>query len=302
MLHTILTVLFPLIALIALGYGLKQRNWLEDGFWRGAEKLNYYILFPVMLFLNLATAQIQLNIIRDVVLVTSIITVAVCVLLYSLKAIYQISFARFGVYVQSMLRFNTYIGLAAVTALLGQAGMTVFAVIMVFFIPVVNTISVLAFTRPADMQVLKIISSLLKNPLILGCLAGGLYNLTGLGLEQGITQLLKQMAACSLPLGLMCVGAALKFGHINQDLWRIVWNTSGRLVLIPLLGLGVCKILGISTLTTQVLVLFFALPTASASYVLTKVLGGDSELMAKIISIQTVLAALTLPIFLNFLI
>ncbi|MFV5490814.1 AEC family transporter [Acinetobacter sp. ASP199] len=302
MLHTIFSVLFPLITLITLGYGLKQKKWLEDGFWRGAEKLNYYVLFPIMLFLNLATAQIKIDIIQDVVLVISIITVLVCAVLYSLKAIYQINFARFGVYVQSILRFNTYIGIAAVSALFGQAGMTVFAVIMVFFIPTVNIISVLAFTRPADMQFGKIFISLAKNPLILGCLLGGLYNLSGLVIWQGMNQLLKQMAACSLPLGLMCVGAALKFGQINLDLWRIVWNTSGRMILMPLLGLGVCKMLGISTLTTQVLVLFFALPTASASYVLTKVLGGDSELMAKVISVQTVVAGLTLPLLLTFII
>jgi predicted permease len=65
MLHTIFSVLFPLIALITLGYTLKQRQWLEDGFWRGAEKLNYYVLFPIMLFLNLATAQIQIDIIQE---------------------------------------------------------------------------------------------------------------------------------------------------------------------------------------------------------------------------------------------
>ena len=74
------------------------------------------------------------------------------------------------------------------------------------------------------------------------------------------------------------------------------------MICMPLLGLGVCKIMGISTLTTQVLVLFFALPTASASYVLTKVLGGDSELMAKVISVQTLVAGLTLPLFLTFII
>ncbi|KGT48839.1 MULTISPECIES: AEC family transporter [Acinetobacter] len=302
MLQTILTVLFPLIALIALGYVLKQKQWLTDGFWSGAEKLNYYILFPIMLFLNLASAQIQISIIREVLFVSLLITALVCVVLYSLKAIYHIGISRFGVYVQSILRFNTYIGLAAISTLFGQAGMTIFAVIMVLLIPVVNIVSILAFTKPADMQIGKIFISLIKNPLIVGCLVGGLYNLSGLGIWQGMNQLLKQMAACSLPLGLMCVGAALKFGQINLDLWRIIWSTTGRLIFMPLLGLGVCKVLGISTLTTQVLVLFFALPTASASYVLTKVLGGDSELMAKVISVQTVAAGVTLPILLTILI
>ncbi|KUJ91962.1 MAG: auxin efflux carrier [Pseudomonas sp. 63_8] len=42
---------------------------------------------------------------------------------------------------------------------------------------------------------------------------------------------------------------------------------------------------------SAVLVLFFALPTAPTAYVLTRQLGGDSQLMAGIITLQTLLAA-----------
>lgn len=302
MFHTILTVLFPLIALIALGYGLRQSNWLDDGFWRGTEKLNYYVLFPAMLFINLAVAKIQLNVIQDVVVVCSLIVVLVSGILYSLKAFYHIQIAQFGVYVQSTLRFNTYIGIAIVSTLFQQQGMAVFAVIMVFFIPLVNVISVLAFTRPSDMQVTKIFISLLKNPLIGGCLVGGLYNLSGFSLWQGAEQLLKQIAMCSLPLGLMCVGAALRFRGLKSDFGRIAYSTIGRMLCMPILAFAVCALIEVPMLTQQILVLFFALPTASASYILTRVYGGDSELMASVISIQTVVAALSLFILLSFII
>ena len=166
MLQIILTSLFPLIGLISFGYLLKHGQWLSEDFWRGAEKLNYYALFPVMLFLNLATAKIQMNVIQDVVLVVFSIMIVVSIALYILRHMYQISYARFGVYVQGLLRFNTYIGLAAVSSLFHQQGMTIFAVIMVLCIPLVNILSVLAFTRSHDMQLKKIILDLSKNPLI----------------------------------------------------------------------------------------------------------------------------------------
>jgi len=50
-----------------------------------------------------------------------------------------------------------------------------------------------------------------------------------------------------------------------------------------------------------VLVLFFALPTAPTAYVLTRQLGGDSHLMAGLITLQTLLAALSLPLVLTLL-
>ena len=302
MFQTIFTVLFPLIGLISLGYVLKQRKWLEDDFWRGAEKLNYYALFPVMLFLNLATAKIQMDVIQDVVLVVFSIMAGVSMVLYILRQMYQISYARFGVYVQGLLRFNTYIGLAAVSALFHQQGMTIFAVIMVLCIPLVNILSVLAFTRSHDMQLTKIMLDLAKNPLILGCIVGGLFNLSGLPLWVGAEQFLKQIALCSLPLGLMCVGAALQFQGFQRDLLPLSLMTFGRLFGMPLIAFSVCKIFQIVPLTTQVLVLFFALPTASASYVLTRVYGGDSELMASIISVQTVVAAGSLILVLSWII
>ena len=302
MFQTIFTVLFPLIGLISLGYVLKQRKWLEDDFWRGAEKLNYYVLFPVMLFLNLATAKIQMDVIQDVVLVVFSIMAVVSIVLYVLRQIYRISYARFGVYVQGLVRFNTYIGLAAVSALFHQQGMTIFAVIMVLCIPLVNILSVLAFTRSHDMQLSKIMLDLAKNPLILGCIVGGLFNLSGLPLWVGAEQFLKQIALCSLPLGLMCVGAALQFQGFQRDLLPLSLMTFGRLFGMPLIAFSVCKIFQIVPLTTQVLVLFFALPTASASYVLTRVYGGDSELMASIISVQTVVAAGSLILVLSWII
>ena len=80
-------------------------------------------------------------------------------------------------------------------------------------------------------------------------------------------------------------------------------NVFGRLLFMPALAWLICQSLNVPVLESQILVLFFALPTASAAYVLlTQVLGGDSRLMATIISLQTVFAALTLPIVLWLLI
>ena len=48
-------------------------------------------------------------------------------------------------------------------------------------------------------------------------------------------------------------------------------------------------------------IIVFALPTAPTAYVLTRQLGGDSHLMAGIITLQTLLAAASLPLILTLL-
>ena len=49
------------------------------------------------------------------------------------------------------------------------------------------------------------------------------------------------------------------------------------------------------------MLLFFGLPTAPTAYVLTRQLGGDGHLMAGLITLQTLLAAASLPLVLFLL-
>ena len=56
-----ITILFPSIALIGLGFYLFQSRILDEKFWNGAEKLNYYILFPALLFSSLANADMNMG-------------------------------------------------------------------------------------------------------------------------------------------------------------------------------------------------------------------------------------------------
>ncbi|MNV79964.1 Membrane transport protein [compost metagenome] len=105
----------------------------------------------------------------------------------------------------------------------------------------------------------------------------------------------------SLPLGLLCVGAALQFNALKYAGRALILNTFGRLILVPILAYVCCLLFGLATFETMIVVVFFSLPTASAAYVLTKYFQGDSQLMAAIISLQTLCFGLTFPLWMWFL-
>ena len=109
------------------------------------------------------------------------------------------------------------------------------------------------------------------------------------------------LAAASLPLGLLCVGAALKPRELGGEIPALGWNSALRLLAVPLLAYAVARLLHLPAMETTIIVLFFALPTAPTAYVLTRQLGGDSHLMAGIITLQTLLAAASLPLVLTLL-
>lgn len=295
MLQQIILAIVPLIALIVSGYLLKKYRFLDEGFWHGAERLNYYILFPALLFDSTAHAKIEFMQMKQPIVLMFSVILCTTLVLYGLRFIRPIPSARFGVHVQSMVRFNTYIGLALVGTLYSQQGITILAVLLALCIPVVNVISVLSLTSQNEMKFKSILLSLLKNPLILSCLFGGIVNILHIPIWEGITRFIHLFSLSSLPLGLLCVGAALQFISLKKELPILFTDVIGRLIIVPSLVYILGIWLSVPKLELQVLIIFFALPTASASYILTKVLKGDSQLMAAVISLQTLCAAVTLP-------
>ena len=297
----IIIALFPLVVLIAMGYIFKRTQFLSDEFWRGAEKLNYLILFPVLLFNNLAYVKFEGSTLTQVLLALVIIIIMSSLTLWIARAFSHIPVARFGVYVQSQIRFNTYIGLSIMSLLFGAQGMQMFAMMIALAIPLVNVISVLAFSQGQGLKPRQILFSVIKNPLILGCVVGIIFNLLQLSLFSGLEQLLKFLASMSLPLGLISVGAALQFAQLKHDYMRLLLNTLGRLIGVPCLAYLICSMLNLNDFETIILVVFCSLPTASAAYILTRYFNGDSQLMAGVISLQTLCFAFTFPVLMILL-
>ena len=296
----LLPVLWPLFALIALGQVLKRRQFLGEGFWAGAEKLNYFILFPALLFSNLSKAPLdnpQLWTLGGAVLL--VLMTAWAVLLMTRRWLSWPA-TRFGPLAQGILRFNTYLGLAITSSLFGAEGLMTAALILGVLVPTANLLSVWALTADRAFH-MGVVFSVLKNPMILACFSGAALNLSGIQLPDGSDRLLSLLAASSLPLGLLCVGAAIHMQGMAGERSVLAKNAGARLILMPLLALCVAHLLGLPPKESALLTLFFALPTAPTAYTLTRQLGGDSSLMANLITLQTLLAAFTLPLVLTYL-
>ena len=294
----LLLALWPLFALIVAGYYLRCWAFPNEAFWPGAERLNYFMLFPALLFSSLANAPLDNPALPRMALAVMLALGIAWLALLVVRRVRGWPAGRFGAFSQGILRFNTYLGLAAVGSLFGQEGLTLAAIMLALMVPTVNVLSVWSLTAERGVNARSLLLPILKNPLILACLGGALVNFSGLGLPGGTDRLLSLLAAASLPLGLLCVGAALKPEQLGGEIPALASNSLLRLLAMPMLAWAVSYGLQLPTMESTVLVLFFALPTAPTAYVLTRQLGGDSQLMAGIITLQTLLAAASLPLLL----
>jgi len=295
------TALIPIFLLIMLGYGLKWLDFLGTAFWPALEKLTYFLLFPALLISSLATAPLQTLTVAPLIAALIIAMGVMAALTWSLRGLFGSDGAAFSSVFQGSVRFNTYVGLAVAAALYPTQGLTLAALAVAVLIPLVNVLCVLVLSHsasphPTSWRTIGVAMG--QNPLILACLVGVALNLSTLPIPSAIHHTISLLGRAALPLGLLAVGAALQFNILHGQLTALVISSGLKLVIFPLLTGSVCGFLQVDTAATVIAVLFSALPTAPSAYMLARQMGGDAGLMANLITLQTLLAAITLPLVL----
>lgn len=296
-----ITILFPSIALIGLGFYLFQSRILDEKFWNGAEKLNYYILFPALLFSSLANADMNMGHLNSILTVIFLIMAMIIAGVYLFAKLNRTPIAQIGVYVQSLIRFNTYLGLSIATTLNHAEIKSILVNILAIAIPLVNVISILSLTDKDQLNLKNIFWSLIKNPLISSCILGITFNVLNIPIWPGFVNLLNAFSSSSLMLGLLCVGTAIQFSTLKVYLKKSLLISLLRLLLIPLIAFICLQFFELSHAAVIAIMIFFSIPTASSAYILTKLLNGDHQLMAASISMQTLLSVFTLALILALL-
>lgn len=292
----------PLFLLILLGAAMGYWRWPSTTFWPQLERLIYFLLFPAMLVGTLATADVSQVPVGRLALVLLGAMMVFGLLLWRLRRWLTLTPAAFTSVFQGAVRFNTYVGVAGAAALHGSLGATTAAVAVALMVPVVNVMCVASFVAAGTLgaaSVGKSVMALITNPLIVACLAGIALNLTGVGLPGWSQDTVELLGRAALPLGLVAVGVALRPAALLRVDRGVLATNSVKLLLMPTLVLALTWILQLDPVSRDVALLFAALPTATSAYILARQLGGDAELMAAIITGQTLLAMLTLPFWLT---
>ncbi|WP_178116356.1 AEC family transporter [Pseudomonas brassicae] len=290
--------LAPIAVLIVMGTWLKRSRFLQDSFWAQAERLGYYVLLPALFLHGLATAKLDNVPVQGMIMALVVSTVMVAVLMVGARPLIKDNDAAFTSIFQGAVRFNNYVGVSVVAGLFAPRASRC-AVANAAIVPTVNILCVLVFARygtGGKMPAGKVARQVALNPLVLACFAGIALQALGVGLPVGIEPVIKALGQASLPLGLLCVGAALELGSVRSWFRPVAYSSVVKFLIMPLMTLCACHVVGLDGKAAIAALLFQALPTASSSYIMARQLGGDAPLMAGIIASQTLLAAVALPI------
>lgn len=300
--QAVLQSLVPVFLLVALGVFLKHTLLKSENAWDSLEDLTYYILFPALLFLATATADLSKAPIWGTfaALVTAIVVSALLLLILRvpLQNAFGWSGPSYTSVFQGAVRWNTYIAVGVASTLLGEIGLALAAVALASMIPLINVLSVVVLARYAPnspAKVKHVLWHLLRNPFIWACGLGILLNASGVPLPKVFSSFVNALGQASLPLGLMIVGAGLNLKTLAKIDAAVVISTAVKMLLLPAIALTVAYFAGVTGAALAVIAIASSVPSAPNGYMLARQMGGDAPLLARILTIQMLVALVSIP-------
>lgn len=293
--------ILPIFLLIVLGNLLRRTPLIDDAGWRGLEQINYWVLYPTMLFATILGADFS-GLRLDAMLAALLASIALLAALVMgswplLRRSGRVTRGEFSSIFQTALRWNGFVALAVAQKIFPPAGAAVVALAMAVIIIPLNMMSVAVVARfgSKDANWPQVFVATAKNPLIIGVLLGLVMRLLPDGLYDPLDGAIGLTADAAIGIGLFSIGAGLRPADMLKPRLAIWAPVALKLVLLPALLCAIALALGVRGPQLVYLVLVGAVPTAMNGYMLARQLGGDAEFYAAVTTLQTVLAVLTMP-------
>ena len=287
-------LLLPDFLLIALGVALSRSRQFDDGFWAGVERLVYFVLFPALLFRSLAGSPRGFADAGSLALVAFGFTVAGMLLSALAHPLFRLPHPTFAACFQCGFRFNTYVALAAAARIGGADGVATMSLLVGMLVPFVNVVAVAALARG---QGFGIVAAIARNPLVIACVLGIGWNVAGAPIPAIAGRILELLAAAALPLGLLAVGAGLRSSRSTLSPPALAWWIAVKLIAVPAVAFALARALGLSPMERQIAVALAAVSTAPSAYILAVQMNANGAAVALLISSGTLIAAVTLPLW-----
>lgn len=292
----------PIFLVMILGWWLKKINFLSDEFVAVADKLVFKVALPVLVFQDIAEANLSEDFDWKFVLFCFLGTCIFFGLTWILAELLIKDKSLIGSFVQGSFRGSAAIlGIAFAENIYGNSGLV--PMMIVASIPLFNIFSVIVLIRSANagetdkkVVVKKTIKGILTNPIIIGIFAGIPFALLDVQFPVIVSKAMTSVANMSTPLALVAIGAGFSTGAALAK-WKLTAVASViKLVLIPGIFLPVAIAMGFRDEELVALLILTGAPTTVSSYIMAKNMGNDGDLASGIVVMTTLLSSVTLTI------
>jgi len=301
----ILKTIIPILAIIGLGLLARRGGWITTDFLGPANRLVYHLAIPAMMFRAIAGSELDRDFDLRLLIGTALPPVLVYGLVWGLVGLAGLERRQRGTFVESAVHGNIgYIGLAVVVYYLGQGALATAGILAGVLMLIQNILAVIVLQVYAQDKVggngLRAVArKIIGNPIILTAAIGILFS--GLGFSQPVIadRSLAIIGNLALPLALLIIGASLSFRIDSRQLKTVGLACLFKLLVLPGFGWAAYHAFGLPPAVFLPGLILLMSPVATVVFILATELQGDTRLAVDVISVSTVLSALTMTLWLS---
>lgn len=297
-LYTLETTL-PVFAMVFIGIGLRRIGWVDQHFVGTASALVFKATLPTLVFLSIVRADLSTTLNPGMLVFYGLATLASFGATWFWAA-RRVRHEDRGVYVQGAFRGNCgIVGLALAANLYGDYGLSAGGLLLGLVIISYNSLSVivlLAYQPGKSMTLAGALRDIARNPLIIAVVIAIPFAALELRLPGWVMTSGDYFASLTLPLALLCIGATVSLKSLRSDSGPALGSATWKMVTLPAACTLAAWMVGFDGRELGLMFLFFASPTAAASFVMVKALGGNDRMAANIIALTTLLASVTVTV------
>lgn len=299
--HTF-SIVTPLVIWMGAGYYICHVLQLDLSWRNKANSLIFRLLLPAMFFRSAYTSNIRQEMSTQSIALVLFILTGVIVSYIAMNIVcprFIKAPEKCGVFIQGSLRANNAMyAIPLASSLYGEDKVAIVSITVTLVVIAYNIVNVITLERfhtgGKGNHRLNLLKSIVRNPLLVATAAGLLLGLLGLDLPAPVNQALEGLTACATPLAFVLLGAGFSFRMVRNNKKLLVALIAIKLVLYPLLWVVIAILVGYRGLPLATVMLLFAPATAISAHPMAISMGGDEELSSCLTPLTSVLAIITL--------
>ncbi len=296
-----INVTFPIFLVMVIGWALKQQGMLNDNFVAVANKFNFTVTLPFMLFRDISAVDIYGTFDLKYVLFCAGSS-SICFWgIWGLTKLFLKDKSMRGAFVQAAFRSSAAVmGLAFIENIYGSSAMG--PMMIIGAVPLYNIYSVIVLTFEAEQteegrdtsKIKQAVINILKNPIIIAIFLGIVAALLGIDFPVIIDKTVDNVAKMATPLALVAMGAGFKGREALAKMKPTLAAAFVKLIAQAAIFVPVAAKMGFTGEKMVGILIMLAAPTTPSCYIMAKNMNNDGDLTASVVVATTLLAAFTL--------
>lgn len=295
-----LNATMPVFLTIFIGYVLKRTGMLNDAFTSTANKFNFKVTLPVLLFLDLASTNIRENFDLKYVMFCAVVTTIMFFAIWFLARVFIKDRSITGAFVQASYRSSAAIlGVAFIQNIYGTSGMA--PIMIIGCVPLFNIYAVLVLTFEANggggrgaENIKKALINIIKNPIIISIALGVFASVVNIAFPPVINKTLNNFAVMATPLALVTIGAGFKGRKALSKIKLTLAAAMIKLVILPGIFMFAAIWAGFRDQALVALIIMLGSPSTPTCYIMANNMNNDGDFTASVIVATTLLSSVTL--------